>query len=160
MMIRHFSVMLLSLAGLAAVASAQPVDVELRFDEPARVEWVTGDAVEIVWAGLEDSRCPEGAPCAWEGEVTVFLAVAVNGSDPDTVSITLHVGDEDKARALVQDMNDIQLLGVAPYPVVEVVTERSEYRARLEVSRRRSTAVEASGWGGIKEKLAAQSKRN
>ena len=148
----HKLAVLLLLIG-AAHSEAQPVDVELGFDRPARLEWVTGDAVEIEWLAVEDSRCAEGVECVWEGEVSVSLAVTVNNAPADTVDITLHAGDEDEATALVQGMYDIQVAGVEPYPVIDVVPERSAYRARLVVSHRRTTAVEAQSWGIIKRRL-------
>lgn len=148
-------VVLGSLVPWAHRVDAQPVELELRFDRPARVEWVTGDAVEIAWLALDDSRCAEGVVCVWEGQVSVSLAVTVNGAPADTVSITLHAGDEDEATALVQEMYDIHLVGVEPYPVIDVEPERSEHVARLALSRRRSTAVEAPSWGWIKERLGS-----
>lgn len=144
------SLALLSAGAFTTAVEAQPAEVELRFDHLARVEWVTGDAVEVEWLSLEDSRCAEGVVCVWEGQVSVSLAVTVNEAPPDTVAITLHAGDEAEATALVQGLYDVQLVGVEPYPAAAVAPERAAYRARITLSRRRSTSVGEATWGTVK----------
>ena len=133
----------------AVVCWAQPVEVDLRFDRVSRVEWVTGESVEISWTQISDSRCATGATCVWEGQVRIWLAVAANGAQADEVEIVLHAGDEDLARATVGGVH-LQLVEVDPYPVLDVPVERAAYRAGLLVSISGVTAVRESSWGRLK----------
>lgn len=148
--------MALALVAIAVGScAAQPVEVEVKFDRPGRVEWVTGKTVEITWKEVDDSRCAEGATCVWEGEVTVTLAVAIDGEDEGDFEITLHEGDEDKARAQVGRFV-IHLAGVTPFPVLDVETPRSEYAAQLVLTGSGAdTAVQSSSWGMVKRAAAS-----
>ena len=43
-----------------SAAFSEPVDVRFGFDEPASIEWITGERIEIEWQEIEDSRCATG----------------------------------------------------------------------------------------------------
>jgi len=57
-------------ATTSAVALGQPVTLS-----PGRQAVIAGEDLEVRFSGiLADSRCPTGATCVWQGEVTVDLA--------------------------------------------------------------------------------------
>ena len=136
---------------MPGVISGQPVELQLKLDDPELVEWVTGESLQITWLDLLDSRCAEGVTCVWEGEVTITIGVAKNGRDLGEFEITLHAGDEEKAFASVEEYA-IRLISVAPYPKDGIETKRSDYVATLEITSA-PTAVEMNSWGRIKAQL-------
>ena len=139
--------------GLMPGASfGETVGLQLTFDHPAMIEWITGERLQITWMDLLDSRCPEGVTCVWEGEVTITIGVVENGQDSGEFEITLHAGDEEKAFAFVGE-HVIRLIGVTPYPKDGIETKRSDYVATLEVSPRKPTPVERNGWGLLKARF-------
>jgi len=124
------------LAGILCVATAafsEPVDTRFGFDQPASIEWITGERIAIELDEISDSRCAIGATCVWEGDVTVASNVTVNGVSAEDVSITLHGEEFDRAVAMVDGFR-IQLAAVGPYPVIDTETERSSYRVTAVVS--------------------------
>ena len=80
--------------------------------------------VDLRFLSLEDSRCPEGIDCPWEGEVTVrFLA---NGQD--TVGFT-RSGDLSNADVRVDTLGNkaLRLIGLFPFPQVDQSLEPQDY---------------------------------
>lgn len=60
---------------------------------------------------VEDSRCPNGAECFWEGQATVQLLV----NESTTVDLIMRAAHEDLAKDTV-DNYIYTLLDVSPYP--------------------------------------------
>jgi hypothetical protein len=112
----------------AGATSAQPpVEVELRFDET-----VESRGLELRWLEIEDSRCPKGVTCIWEGQVVVTLEVARGEDEPVEVALVNHPGREPEAvRAFDREL---RLLGVEPHPEHGVTTPREAYLARIEIA--------------------------
>jgi len=108
--------------------SALTRQYELRFDQV-----LDADGLEVTWQEVNDSRCPEGGVCVWEGEVGVLLGVRRDGQDLGAVSLTLrHPGDE-RAQARIAGRL-IQLVEVTPHPVLDQETTRAEYLALVAVT--------------------------
>lgn len=108
--------------------------------EPERTAFALGDTVALL-AGqtgvmqegndpeilvrfdevVEDSRCPEGVECVWEGEVTVAVTLFDGDGGTHELQLTLPGGQrefrfpESPARQAVMAW-DVQLLSVLPYP--------------------------------------------
>ena len=151
------------IAALLLIASccwAQPQRVELRFDETLRVEWPeAGQWVAIDWNQLEDSRCPKGVVCVWEGEVAVHLGVEPAGGDREELILTRRWHGKPDARATgAVGGYLIRLETVNPYPEWRVQPERPEYRAVLvvapsgeELPAYTFTAVRVQTWGRLKQ---------
>jgi hypothetical protein len=104
--------------------------VELRFDQT-----VVHRDLAIRLLEIEDSRCPTGVACVWEGQVTVRLEVAEADGDaaeePVQVELTLRAAHEspgETARGRV-----LRLLGVDPYPKEGVPAARGAWRVRVEI---------------------------
>ncbi len=113
---------------------------------PANFE--LGEAFELPWQGtgdcecgslsvtfadvIEDSRCPTGVECVWQGRAVVKLAVGLPTGDT-SVLLTSQAGDAKLARDTVGGYI-IELLEVAPYPVHTEPIEEEEYRISLLVT--------------------------
>ncbi|NKB71398.1 MAG: hypothetical protein GKR89_30365 [Candidatus Latescibacteria bacterium] len=125
------------------VAGDKPVQAlevhEQRFDQVLEV----GD-LRLEWLAVEDSRCPEGVDCVWEGQVQVSLGVSREDEDLGAFDIVLHAGDEEEARIEIGP-HAIGLVAVEPYPVFGVETTRQDYVAKLVVG----PAPRIPGGGGL-----------
>jgi hypothetical protein len=111
-------------------SSGAPTRLEqLHFDET-----LTSYGLELTWLEVQDSRCPKGVVCFWEGEVKVLLgAREVEGKDLGTFWLALRFPEDERAVAKIGNRL-IQLTEVGPYPVAAVETPRAEYVASLAVS--------------------------
>ena len=108
------------------MTSGQTSIVELRLDQT-----VSTDALSLRWQELNDSRCPVGVACVWEGQAAVILEVRRGGEAGKTVELVLRAGAEPAARAVAG--LELRLLEVEPYPREGVVPERNQYVATLEI---------------------------
>ena len=61
---------------------------------------------------VDDSRCPVGVTCVWEGDAEVEIRVSIDG---DTRLTRLHTTLE--PRAVTLGANALQLVDVLPYPI-------------------------------------------
>jgi len=77
---------------------------------------------------LEDSRCPQGAQCIWEGQARIQLTL----NDDQTVELIDHTGEGPEARDTV-DNYVFTLLDVQPYPVEGDTIAKEEYKIELQV---------------------------
>ena len=111
----------------AAAAARDAVEVELRFDET-----VASRGLELRWLEIDDSRCPTGVTCVWEGQVVVSLEVARGEDGPIEVELLNQPGSEPEAARAFD--HDLRLLGVEPHPKHGVETPRGDYLARLEIA--------------------------
>ena len=119
----------------------------LIFDTPLQA-----GGLQITWLEVQDSRCPEGAVCIWEGEVMARIQVSEAGEDLGTFALTLNRTDRDKAQITVGG-RVIRLLAVEPYPELDVVTPHESYAALLTVDRRGGLVVSDRTAGGYRGRL-------
>lgn len=77
----------------------------------------------------DDSRCPAGAVCFWEGNATITLEL--KNSIGDTISANLNTTLEPK-EAEFSDLT-ILLKSLTPYPILDSVINPSDYTATLLV---------------------------
>lgn len=91
---------------------------------------LTDIPLQITFAELvEDSRCPSGAMCAWEGVAVVRLHIK---SGADSTSVDLDTSQRSVATA---GGYKIQLEDVSPYPVsTRPQSEPTRYVVRLKIS--------------------------
>ena len=81
----------------------------------------------------QESRCPIGAQCVWEGDATVVLAVSQAGTS-DTTHIELHTSKRFATSGAFKDLS-IRLEKVDPYPHVGVKIPLADYMATLVIRR-------------------------
>lgn len=80
---------------------------------------------------LEDSRCPVGVYCFWEGNGRVLIAASRETAD----SADLELNTALEPRTAEFGFYRIDLIELTPYPVFEVVVDTSAYRVLLRVTR-------------------------
>jgi hypothetical protein len=117
--------------------------VILHFDET--VEY---DGLLLQLLALEDSRCPLGVQCIWEGQVVATLDVArndptesQNADEPEksangavhseTVELLLRAGRDQRSEAVAG--YELLLTSVEPYPKDGVTTERAGHVVTIEI---------------------------
>jgi hypothetical protein len=82
---------------------------------------------------VEDSRCPAGARCVWEGDAAVRIRIDAPHERPSTY--TLHT-NERLGRALVHGQVRVELAAVAPYPAADRKVRPEEYRVTVQIHRK------------------------
>jgi hypothetical protein len=97
----------------------------------------TMDNVTFGFVGItEDSRCPTGTVCVWEGQVVASLwashGTSSTGPDVERFSLTLHAGQADLATKTVLGKR-FTLVEVAPYPKAGVRIDPKQYEITLQV---------------------------
>ena len=91
-----------------------------------------GDLTVRFEAVTEDSRCPEGVSCVWQGQAVVKLHLAGQGAQ--ALDLTLQDGKPALARASALG-HLFTLERVSPYPKAETPIQAGDYRIRLKVER-------------------------
>jgi hypothetical protein len=129
---------LLVMASVACASSAQsPVAAETMSQTeltlaPGESRRVPDTEATIVFeAVVEDSRCPTGVTCIWEGDAAVSLRVEASGEQPRTYS--LHTNDRFEREA-VHGALRIRLVSLAPLPTAEGPVKPEDYRVTLAVA--------------------------
>jgi hypothetical protein len=104
-------------------------ELVLRVGEYATVR---SEAVSIRFDRVvEDSRCPVGVTCVWEGDAVVRLTVTQGKS---TATIDLHVNARFE-RERVEGTYRIRLVNLLPRPVGVEPVDPAAYRAHIVVTR-------------------------
>lgn len=82
----------------------------------------------------EDSRCPVGVECIWQGQVKIDLEIQRQDENPDTIQLTSLAGKPELAEKAVADLY-IRLAKVEPQPVKDSILTIFDYRITLTISR-------------------------
>lgn len=81
---------------------------------------------------VEDSRCPKGAQCIWEGQARIVLKIKKAGEKEK--EIKLHNISAKSPKEIVLDKNlKLQIIGLQPYPVSEKEIDLESYYLQLRV---------------------------
>lgn len=127
---------LASTVGLLA-APVQPKSSSLGERIELRIGETAGIDTEELQVGFEDvltdSRCPKGEQCITAGDATVRLWLRASSGARDTRDLHTSPVDVDAEGSLAYD---VQLLGLAPYPVANRSIAKNEYIATFVVTRR------------------------
>lgn len=94
---------------------------------------VDGAALEIAFQAVtNDSRCPKGEACIWEGDATVCIWVQPAAGTKE--KFVLHTSSK---RASVTDFGDwsIRLVALDPYPITGRSISQTDYVVTLQVTR-------------------------
>ncbi len=83
---------------------------------------------------LEDSRCPEGAECVWEGNGKVRITVQAKNTEPEIFELNTTL----KPQVVFYENYAIKLVALAPYPKLNQSIKQEDYRVTLAVYKRES----------------------
>lgn len=93
-----------------------------------------GDDLKIMFDKItEESRCPEGTTCVWEGQTKVQLTVKSKGS-AQQVEITRKGKQKENVIEKVGDYT-IYLMAVNPYPKSSEKIKQEDYKISLIVKK-------------------------
>lgn len=124
---------------LSAVSFAHAQGVSAELDRPFELTFsqqalIQSENISVGFIDLiEDSRCPSDVVCIRAGQATIRVSIKVDGQDAGQPTLTVGAG-EAKAYATFGRYS-IRLVGLEPYPVSTVQTDRSDYVAGLVVSK-------------------------
>jgi hypothetical protein len=77
---------------------------------------------------LNDSRCPSGVNCFWEGNATVRFKYQKYNSNPVIFDLNTHKGFRSDT---IIDRYKFTLLDLTPYPTAHKKIEQKDYTARI-----------------------------
>lgn len=81
----------------------------------------------VVLDKVEDSRCPIGVVCVWEGDATAHLTFRADGAPDESIALSLHARSTGAARGL-----ELRLVAVDPVPREGTQIDPASYRATVE----------------------------
>jgi len=92
-----------------------------------------GDGLEIKFVEvLEDSRCPDGATCIWEGRISCRMELVKEGEQYQMVLIQPGLSDDYVEQTYQEYMLNFKVI---PYPHVDTEIKKEDYRLLLTVDR-------------------------
>jgi len=105
-------------------------EIELKIGETAKVSEI---GLELTfWNVVEDSRCPIGVTCIWEGRAVIQLRSRAEGEESQ-FQLTFQAGQADLATRIL-DLYRIELEAVTPIPDIAIgPIEAGDYRIKLRV---------------------------
>lgn len=120
-------------------APAGESDPRSNQDKPPQVTLSAGSTYEVPGRGTtvtfvrvtEDSRCPTGVNCVWEGDAAVELHVQAGAAAPLTVQ--LHTHDRFDREATAGGLR-LRLESLEPYPRADRPIAAGDYRIVLSIS--------------------------
>lgn len=119
--------------GWATSAPAAIAQAEQRFvlapDESSALS-DTGLTVTFV-SVIEDSRCPVGVSCVWEGDAAVRIRIDGAGVKPSIYTLHTH----GSAGEIVHGDVRIRLIALTPLPTADGPPRADDYRATLAARR-------------------------
>lgn len=126
------AVLALFLAGCGSPAATKSARLGQPFDlgvgETALLE---GEDLRVTFETVsEDSRCPSGAQCIWEGDAVARVTVSRDAQAPATLELHTSGRFERSAPYLTYR---IALVDVVPYPHLGGMIDRAGYVATLRV---------------------------
>lgn len=109
----------------------------VQFDAPFKMTQKKGvafenDDLKIIFNTIsEDSRCPEGTTCVWEGQVKVNLTVKTKNAS-EQVEMLRKGGQKENAIQQVGN-HTIYLMAVNPYPKDGQTIAQEDYKITIVV---------------------------
>lgn len=101
-----------------------------------QIAFIESENIKIKFLdGTEDSRCPSGVVCFWEGQVVVSVNIIKDAQEMDfNLTLRPRIGEGDLA---VKDFDgySIKLVNVEPYPESGVEIKPSEYIASFIIEK-------------------------
>jgi hypothetical protein len=102
--------------------------LELKYGECVATFGQTSVCFDTV---LNDSRCPEGGICVWEGNAKIKLRISLNGIGEH--SIELNTNQSFPIDTTINHIN-ISLISLTPYPDISMSIVPKDYIAKLSIA--------------------------
>ena len=87
--------------------------------------------IRLSFDSLQDSRCPTGAMCIWEGNGRIQLILRKGDQDPIRFWLNTHVNF--LSDTVVKGLR-FELVDILPYPEVDKDYQREDYILQLRIS--------------------------
>lgn len=104
--------------------------VELSFD----TELAYQEGVKIKVTKVEDSRCPQGTTCVWEGMAKVFFSISDKGVSKDS-----SIDFQSKLVKTTVDLSgvkyEVEVSDVLPYPKNATEINQKDYKVSVTVKK-------------------------
>ena len=104
--------------------------VELSFD----TELTYQEGVKIKVTKVEDSRCPQGTTCVWEGMAKIFFTISDKGISKDS-----SIDFESKLVKTIVDLGgvkyEVEVSDVFPYPKNATTINQKDYKVSVTVKK-------------------------
>ncbi|MDH4062787.1 MAG: hypothetical protein OEW19_00195 [Acidobacteriota bacterium] len=111
----------------ADVGQSSPAQIELQIGQNARVASVTITFVRV----SDDSRCPRGVTCIWEGDATVELRIQPEDGAVELMSLHANPGFTQEATAA---RVRVRLVRLEPSPEADRPVAAGDYRVVLSAA--------------------------
>lgn len=109
-----------------SVPSINKTQFQLKVNQTSSLE---SDNIKVKFLNVtEDSRCPAGVTCIWEGQVKIIVNIIKNDKSLGNFVLTSRAGQPDMAIQTF-DEHSIQLVKVEPYPTNGKKISLSDYVA-------------------------------
>lgn len=83
----------------------------------------------------EDSRCPTGVTCVWQGQVRVIVSLTSQDQDDDQFELIYQEGASEEINSRTFDGFKIEITKVLPAPKEGESIEKSDYRITMKVTK-------------------------
>jgi hypothetical protein len=116
-------------ANAAIVRLNQPFQLKVNQTVQLRSENVEIQFLEV----QQDSRCPVGVQCVWQGQATVAVHLKKNGKDLGNLTLKTSAGQPD---ATTQSLNGyaMKLVNIAPQPKANQPIPKTDYVATFVIT--------------------------
>jgi hypothetical protein len=118
--------------GNSPIAAVLDGAFELKHNQTALME---SENLSIKFTDVpEDSRCPVGVECIWQGQAGIDLEIKKQENEPETIRLTSNAGEPELAEKPVGDLY-IRLVKVEPAKTTDRELKLSDYKITLTISR-------------------------
>ena len=100
----------------------------------SQIENKTDDVKVCLDSLIEDSRCPLGVICVWEGTAIARFSVTVNGQQQPVTLSTLNMPGYHPSDTILMGYK-IEFFNLSPYPEVGKTHDILEYKAELNITK-------------------------
>lgn len=95
---------------------------------------IKGEKLSVQFSSVQnESRCPTGVQCVWEGNAAISIQVSKKRKKP--VQAILNTNTAIQPNELVYKKYKIKLLGLNPYPRIDEKIEAKDYEAAMIVTK-------------------------
>ncbi|MBC7900913.1 MAG: hypothetical protein H7070_12775 [Saprospiraceae bacterium] len=123
-----FAILLtLFLGGSISVEAKKPKEIKVQIHQQKRVP---GTKLTVKFLELaEDSRCPTGVNCIWEGNAKIKIQISRNGKAAKTLELNSNLPNKD----VIFEGHEFKLTALTPHPGANIRINPNGYIATIEI---------------------------